>query len=196
MSLSNPWARTSSASVAPCGLLASSLRSSSVRRGCGLRRRFRMVVIRPVSDARYVLSIDWRAVGLLGHAGPESHPRPPALCERQRSKNGGRVGLFRESHARVQRWQLQRVPSLWQMGNWAGSWASRQAPALGGDQSRINGAGAGEAPFWTAPHLASQRWPPQRVPRLKGRSSGLRGRVDGLCARSTFDRHQARLRDC
>jgi hypothetical protein len=94
MSLSNPWARTSSASVAPCGLLASSLSSSSVRRGCGLRRRFRMVVIRPLSDARYVLSIDRRAVGLLGHAGPESHPRPPALCERKRSKNGGPRGAL------------------------------------------------------------------------------------------------------
>jgi hypothetical protein len=63
ISLSNPWTRTSSASVAPCGLLASRLSSSSVRRGCGLRRRFRMVVIRPASDASYLLSINWRAIG-------------------------------------------------------------------------------------------------------------------------------------
>ncbi len=72
ISQSNPWTRTSSASVAPCGLLASRLSSSSVRRGCGLRRRFRMVVIHPVSDAGYLLSINWRAVGLLGYDASEA----------------------------------------------------------------------------------------------------------------------------
>jgi hypothetical protein len=51
MSLVKPWARTSNASVAPWGLLASSVSSSSTRRGCGLRRRFLVVVISPVSDA-------------------------------------------------------------------------------------------------------------------------------------------------
>jgi hypothetical protein len=82
MSLSNPWARTSSASVAPCGLLASSFSSSSVRWGCGLRRRFRTVVIHSVSAASYVLSIGWRAVGLLlRHGGTETEAEAPALRE-------------------------------------------------------------------------------------------------------------------
>jgi hypothetical protein len=69
--------RTRSASVAPCGLLASSFSSSSVRRGCGLRRRFRMVVIHPLSAASYVGSIGRRGVGLLGHGDQVGlRPRP------------------------------------------------------------------------------------------------------------------------
>src|SRR5467141_519283 len=84
MSLSNPWARTSSASVAPCGLLASSFGSSSVRRGCGLRRRFRMVVIHPLSAASYVGSIGRRAVGLLGHEDQVGlRPRPSGAIAAQ-----------------------------------------------------------------------------------------------------------------
>ncbi len=89
MSLSNPWARTSSASVAPCGLLASSLSSSNVRRGCWLRRRFRMVVIRPVSDASYVLSINYSSVplGCLG-IGETWIARTPGIPETGRVSRG------------------------------------------------------------------------------------------------------------
>ena len=76
MSLSNPWMRTSSASVAPYGLLASSLSSSSERRGRGLRRRFRMVVIRPVLDASYLLSINWRARSWAGTPQKPQSPLP------------------------------------------------------------------------------------------------------------------------
>jgi hypothetical protein len=47
-------------------VLPSSFSSSSVRRGCGLRRRFRMVVIRPVPDVGRLLFINWRAVGQAG----------------------------------------------------------------------------------------------------------------------------------
>jgi len=82
-----------------------------------------------------------------------------------------------------------------------GAVCGKAARTDGGEQSPSlprplpGGPGQRQAPFWTAPHLASQRWPPRRVPGPKGRSSGLRGRVDGLCARSTFDRHPARVRD-
>jgi hypothetical protein len=61
-----------------------------VRRRCGLRRRFRTVVICPVSDASYLLSVNWRADGLLlGHAGTgiASGPRPSKGHPRN-----GRVG--------------------------------------------------------------------------------------------------------
>jgi hypothetical protein len=90
MSPSNPWARTSSASVAPCGLLASSFSSSSVRRGCGLRRRFRMVVIVQYLTQAIYFQLTGVPLGCLGMRGPGSRLRPRPSWGEARADQWGR----------------------------------------------------------------------------------------------------------
>jgi len=121
MSLSNPWARTSSASVAPCGLLASSFSNSSVRRGCGLSRRFRTVVIRPVSNASYLPSITGVLLECLGMASRRG--RQWRVPVRKMSSNGQRcasegsarmeAGLSRTAAALADPFRASRFHSTW-----------------------------------------------------------------------------------
>jgi hypothetical protein len=131
MSLSNPWTRTSSASVAPCGPLASSLSSSIVRRGCGLRRRFRMVVIVKYRTQAMYFQLTGVPFGCccLGMTGPRSNLGPGPLDGRSSKRAGGanvrRVeSLTHESNAGHRR----RVPSR-------GSWAIGQAATRGQELS-------------------------------------------------------------
>jgi hypothetical protein len=71
-----------------------------MRRGCGLRRRFRTVVIHPVSDASYLLSINWRIVGLLlGHGKPtRAAARSPVLFGDERHGGAEGVALERQHY--------------------------------------------------------------------------------------------------
>jgi hypothetical protein len=87
MSLLNPWAHKQCLGNA-CGLLASGFSSSSARRGCGLRRRFRLVAMpASIGHAIMIALPEWSLAKGAAPALPVSAAGPVARrvrpsCER------------------------------------------------------------------------------------------------------------------